>query len=156
MLMSKYIYIHLVNPLKTYKKIKDKFISLKWFFKCGKFRYPPVTWCSKPALIQIISSDVGWKDKYDTPRYEWNPYIWIHLFGFNMIWYLDFPYNNYRVDQYWEQALWYLYYYNNISYGSDTPDIEKAKKSWPWEDYKTGKSTWEYKYLKNENFSHIY
>ena len=81
----------------------------------------------KPEKILIITSDVGWKDKWHTPRYEEPPYIWIHLFKYNWIWYWELPNEKY-MDDYWEQALWYLYYYDNISYKCSKPNINKAKE----------------------------
>ena len=44
-------------------------------------------------------------------------------------------------------VLWYLYYSKTISQGlNDEPDIQKAKKSWPWQDMK-GNSTWTDEFL---------
>lgn len=143
---GKWIYISLYNPFKTIKKLKGVFKPIKRKFRCGKQWYP-VLWCSKPAYIQIMSRNVGWKDKDDTPRYEYPPYVWIHLFGFNLVWYWEPEFEGLDVDDYWEQALWYLYYYNTISYGSDKPDIEKAKESWPWFEYKINKSSWNNNFL---------
>ena len=151
--MNNVCYISLRNPFSTMKKLKGVFKSLQCYFKCGKY-WNPILWCSKPHPIQIISRDVGWKDKYDSPRYEQPPFIWIYLFGINFIWYWDLPdhigYNPEKdyIDDYWEQALWYLYYYNTISYGRlDAPNIDKAKESWPWQDYETSESSWNNKFL---------
>lgn len=145
-----FLYINLESPFKTMKKLKGVFKPLKVYFKCGKSWYP-ILWCSRPYPIHIMSGDVMWKDKYDTPRYENPPYVWIHLFGFNLVWYWALSRQE-SMDNYWEQALWYLYYYRNISYGIlDVPDINKAEESWPWQDYDTKETTWENKYLvKNE------
>ena len=96
----------------------------------------------------FVTSDVQWKDKYDTPRYEGPPYIGINLFNYSLIFYWE-PYIHQwdDLDQYWEQALWYLYYNNTISQGlNDKPDIQKAKESWPWQDMQ-GNSTWTDKFL---------
>ena len=145
----KWIYISLENPFKTMNKLKGVFKPLECYFRCGKY-WSPVLWCSKPSYIQIMTHDVSWKDKYDTPRYEVPPYIWIHLFGFNLVWYWDLPEHQRGrlTDDYWEQALWYLYYYNSVSYGRlDVPNIEQAKESWPWSDYKTKQSTWSDEFL---------
>jgi hypothetical protein len=98
--------------------------------------------------------DVGWKDKYDTPRFEYPPYIWIHIYKWNWVWYWDFSKSfglanpKEYIDEYWEQALWYLYYYNTYSQGLlDKPNIEKAKENWPWQDCETKKSSWNNKFL---------
>lgn len=121
------------------KKLKGVFKPLKLYFKWGKY-WDPILWCPKPSYIHIVSRDVGWKDKYNTPRYEGPPYVWIYLFGLNIIWYWDLPLHNWtKTDDYWEQALWYLFY--------NKGDIESAKNGWPWEDYKTKESTWSDEFL---------
>ena len=146
----KWIYLDIRNPFKTMKKLKGVFKPLKCYFRWNTNEdWFPMLWCSKPAYIHIMSVDVGWKDKFDSPRYEYPPAIWIHLFGLNLIWYWELPNEKY-MDDYWEQALWYLYYYKNISYGRlDAPNIKKAKESWPWEDIRTKQSSWNDKYLIN-------
>ena len=152
----KWIYLSISNPKKTINKLKGIFKPLKCYFKfsVNKWTPYPVLWVSKPAYIHIMSSDVGWKDKDDTPRFEYPPYIWIHIYKWNLVWYWDLPDSigyipeTDHIDDYWEQALWYLYYTNTISQGLlDKPNIEKAKESWPWEYYKTKKSTWNNKFL---------
>ena len=144
----KWIYIDIRNPFKTMKELKGVFKPLKCYFKWNtKDDWFPILWCSNPAYIHIMSLDVGWKDKFDTPRYEYPPAIWIHIFKLNMIWYWKLPNEKY-MDDYWEQALWYLYYYKNISQGRlDSPDINKAKESWPWVDMELKGSTWNDNYL---------
>jgi len=147
----KYLYIDIINPKRTINKVKGIFKPLKCYFRFTRNKYAPypVLWVSKPAYIHIISRDVGWKDKYDTPRFEHRSYIWIHIYDLNFVWYWDLPLHDQDyIDEYWEQVLWYLYYTNTISQGlSDKLSIEKAKESWPWEDYKTKKSSWNDKFL---------
>ncbi len=47
-------------------------------------------------------------------------------------------------------TLWYLYYSGTITQGlSKVPNIEIARKNWPWQDMQRN-STWENKYLKDE------
>ena len=152
--LRKWIYIRIENPFKTMWKLRGVFKPLKCYFTANiKNSWFPMIWCSNPAFIHIMSVDVGWKDKYDTPRYEYPPAIWIHLFGLNLIWYWKLKNQSY-MDDYWEQALWYLYYYRNISYGTNEPNIKKAKDSWPWtkvtsfDDVST-ESTWDNTYLSN-------
>lgn len=151
-----YIYINISNPKKTMNKIKGVFKPLKLYFRftVNKRGPYPVLWVYEPSYIQIMFEDVGWKDKYDTPRFEHHPYVWIHIYKLNFVWYWDFSKSfglanpKEYIDEYWEQALWYLYYYNTYSQGLlNKPDIEKAKESWPWQDYKTKKSTWNNKFL---------
>ena len=146
--LKKFLYVCIENPKKTMNKLKRVFKPLKCYFRCSKKSWYPVLWCSQPAYIHIMMHDVGWKDKYDTPRYEVPPYIWIHLFGLNLIWFWCLPlHQGHKINEYWEQALWYLYYYDNISYGCYSPNLEEAKQSWPWEDYHTKKSSWTDEFL---------
>ena len=149
---KKFIYISIENPKKTINKLKNVFKPLKCYNRFTKEMYAPypVMWASKPADIQIVFKDVGWKDKYDTPRFEHHPYIWIHIFKWNFVIYWDLPLHDQNyIDEYWEQALWYLHYYNTYSQGLlKCPDIQKAKESWPWIDTVTRKSTWNDKFLR--------
>jgi len=146
---KKWIYISLINPFKTMKKLVGVFKPLKRYFRWSikEWDYAPVLWCSRPSFIQIMTEDVMWKDKYNTPRYENPPYIWIHIYKLNLVWYWDLDNalklnpTNY-VDDYWEQALWYLYY--NIGH---VGDIKYAKKTWPWANVETNETTWSDKYL---------
>lgn len=145
---KKWIYISLINPFKTMKKLKGVFKPLKCYFRCTfeEWNYSPVLWCNRPSIIQILFRDVMWKDKYNTPRYEVPPYIWIHIYKLNLVWYWDLSPNLYLenpdnlVDDYWEQVLWYLFYSNK--------SIEKAKETWPITWSETGISTWSDKYLE--------
>lgn len=144
----KWIYLSLRNPFRTMNKLKGVFKPLRCFFKFSwrEWDYWPVLWCSKPAYLHIISTDVMWKDKYDTPRYEVPPYIWIHIYKLNFVWYWDLqPHMRYETDNYWEQALWYLFYHSE--YKMKKPDILSAENYWPWQDYETKKSTWNNKFL---------
>lgn len=139
----KWVYIYTENPLKTYLKARKVFKPLRLYFRCGR-TWGPNIWCSKPAPIQIMVSDVGWKDKYRTPRFEYAPYIWIHLFGFNLIWYWSVhPHQQSFEDDYWEQLLWYLYY-------QSSPSIKDAKRTWPWQDCDTKKSSWKDEFIKQD------
>lgn len=69
-------------------------------------------------FIDIRSSAVGWKDKYDSPRHEWNPYISITFFRkFRLLW--IFTYCNDRSNLIYDTATWeaildYIYYNKNI------------------------------------------
>ena len=148
--IQKYLYISISNPKKTLNKIKRVFKPLKCYFKFKKdwWAPAPILWVPKPSYVHIVANDIGWKDKYDTPRYEYSPYVWIHILNWNWIWYWELPlHQNHRNDEYWEQALWYLYYSGTISQGlGKYPNIQKAKETWPWEDMK-GNSTWTDEFL---------
>ena len=146
--MSKYFRILCLNPFKTQKLLKGVFKPLSMHFFFGKIINSPILYNPVPGkILSIFSFDVLWKDKYDTPRFEQDPYIFISFFKwcFIILWKLDMPHRD--SSDYWEQAIWYLYYYNNISYGCNEPNIEKAKESWPWEDYYTKQSTWNDEFL---------
>ena len=138
--LGKWLYIFLDNPIKTMWKARKVFKLPKLHFRCGKYWYP-VLWCSKPNYIHIRTCDVGWKDKWDTPRFESVPHIWIYLFGLNLVWYWEWS-KDYDGEHYWEQVLWYLHYYDTYSQGLlDSPDINRARESWPWRG-SDDKSTW--------------
>ena len=50
----------------------------------------------------------------------------------------------YDDDQYWEQALWCIYYCNG--------DLDKGRETWPWRTDKNGVdvSTWDEKYIRKK------
>lgn len=104
-----------------------KLFGVPWFLSVG---YP----------FAVRRIELGWKDKFDTPRHEWSPMLLINFF----LWQICIMYISPYEDEcgYWEQYLWYSRYYS--CYGSDHPDIEKAEKGWPW--MSGGKSSW------NKNF----
>ena len=87
--------------------------------------------------IAFVSYDLGWKDKFGSPRFEWSPSRQFLFFGLQWCMWWVSPVGN--EDEYWEMVLWYLNY-------SDK-DIKKAKETWGWVDYNTKLSTWNEKYL---------
>ena len=144
-----WIFINLFNIIsinwskrKIINSVKGVFIKPKCYFRFTK-DYAPFMFCSHYGkLISITIRDLGWKDKYNTPRHEENPFISIALFNkffFNWEWRLPKEVEEHWIDNddYWEQMLWYLYYCDK--------DIIKAKKTWPWTG-ENNKSTW------NDNF----
>ena len=92
--------------------------------------------------IHIVSCDIGWKDKYNTPRYE-NPGYFIIFFGrdYHKHWQFsmtvtapDFFCNNDCTiedhdDNYWESTLWYLHYADTYNTLNNKRDIVKARNS---------------------------
>ncbi len=92
-----------------------------------KFGYP----------IWLTKRDLGWKDKFNSPRYEFSPLFSIFFFKwqFSIVW--DAPDGD--NDKYYEMILHYLYY-------SDK-DIKKSKSSWGWVDSETKQSTWDDDYI---------
>ena len=151
-----WIFINLFNIVsfnwerrKVMKAIKGVFVPLKCYFKFTK-NYPPFMFANHHGkLLSIIIHDVEWKDKWRSPRHEENPFISIALFNkffFNWEWKVS---NKLGDDlDYWEQALWYLYYasYNKEKKGYDELDINKAKETWPWKDMENN-STWNDKFI---------
>jgi len=88
--------------------------------------------------IFIHQGRLGWKDKYNSPRHEWNPSFIIFFFKWQFCIFYRSP-DLKRDDTYWEMILWYLYY-------SDK-DLNKARETWGWIDSKTKKSTWNEEYI---------
>lgn len=150
-----WIFVNLFNIIffnwekrKDMESIKEVFIPLKCYFKFTR-EYVPFMFANHHygKLLSIIIRDVQWKDKDGTPRHEENPFISIALFNkffFNWSWKLPEEIEEHWIDSdnYWEQGLWWLYYCDK--------DINKAKETWPWQDYETKKSSWNNKFIKNE------
>lgn len=147
-----WISFYIENPFKTMKKIKGIFIPLRSEFIYSKNSCPFFN-VHRGKFLSISIQDIQWKDKWQTPRHEENPYISIRFFNkyyLNWTWVLPPHLKGTKLDEldYWEQALWYLYYYRNISYGRlNAPDIKKAEESWPWSW--EGKSTWNKMFILN-------
>jgi hypothetical protein len=80
---------------------------------------------------------LGWKDKFDSPRFEWSPSFMIFFFGLQFVTFWHAPNNN--DDTYWEMILWWLNY--------SKKDLEKAKKTWPWVSHPDKITTWNEDYL---------
>lgn len=78
-------------------------------------------------LPYFIKEKLMWKDKWQTPRCEREPYFKIEWLWFGI-------YGVWGDDHYWEQWLWVYKYYDG--------DVDKAKEEWGWIDSETKKSTW--------------
>lgn len=87
----------------------------------------------------VNNNDLGWKDKYDTPRFEWAPAFQLFFFKWQFCVWLNSPCED-RTVLYWEMLLWYLYYADE--------DIAKAEETWNWIDHNTKNSTWNKNFLK--------
>ena len=110
------------NPLKTWWKARKYFkcpkIRLKvYFYKNYMYNFPYASYNYLGRIIDIDAHDVFWKDKYNSPRHEVNPVIFISLFRHISIWvtfnmhYIDELGNKQNGDTYyWEYLLSYLYY----------------------------------------------
>jgi hypothetical protein len=104
-----------------------KYKKPKWsfqFYKTYQFEWKPI-YRNLPELM--------WKDKFDSPRCEMEPY-----YRFEWLWF------GFRAqqgdDDEWCQWLW-VHEYND-------GDVEKAKQTWGWVDYETKESTWNNEYGK--------
>ena len=148
-----WIFINLFNIIyfnwdrqKDMKAIKEAFIPLKCYFRFTR-RYAPFMFSYHYGkLLSIIIRDVQWKNKYNTPRHEENPFVTIGIFNyffFNWSWRLPKEIEEHWIDNddYWEQGLWWLYYCDK--------DIVKAKETWPWRG-ENDISTWKDKFIRNE------
>lgn len=106
-----------------------------WIFKIFGNHY----WLSIGYPIAIDTTDLGWKDKFESPRHEWNPALQIFIFHWQFcIWWKSPDGDNDHT--YYEMFLWYKYY--------NERDIIKAEKTWGWINTKTKQSTWNNNYLK--------
>lgn len=111
--------ISISNPFKTWWRARKYFKRPKTRFKCGFNVYlcPFVSTNYVGKILDIYIRDVQWKDKYNSPRHEQNPMIWIHLFSkFTICIYPEVTYKNEFGEDtdssyvYWEYLLDYLYY----------------------------------------------
>ncbi len=78
-----------------------------------------ITWLNNDYFIEFgwpLSfhfGDIGWKDKYNTPRFEWGASFKIYFFYWQFCIFFNVPSKKKiknKSDSYWEQMLWYLYY----------------------------------------------
>jgi len=114
---------------------RDKFKNLPmvrrskyWIFKLfGNHYYLEIGF---PIAIKNV--ELGWKDKFNSPRFEWNPQFHIYFFIWQFCCHWKSPIK--EEDRYWEQILWFLEYSNK--------DIKKAEDTWSWIDGVTKLSTW--------------
>ena len=108
------------NPLRTWWKVR------KWFRipKPSIYFGPIISGlpCKLPdKWIELYIYDVSWKDKYNSPRHERNPYVWIclfRLFRFEISTRINTLTETGKVEDrsmfYWEYLLNYLYYSKSL------------------------------------------
>lgn len=143
--------------IENTQEVQDKLCEGRpWLKGKSKFKNLPMVRRSKDWIISIFgnhywieigkpwsikTNELGWKDKWNTPRFEWSPAFYIFFFHWQFcIWWVAPNVKDRYDDNYWEQVLWYLYY-------SDK-DIIKAESTWGWVKSGTKESTWDNKYLK--------
>jgi hypothetical protein len=97
-------------------------------------------WMSLGWPISYREVDLGWKDKWDSPRFEWGPMRALYFFKWQICLFYKTPESDRAVDTYWEMFLWWKYYSNE--------DLEKAESTWGWINYDTKESTWNKNLLK--------
>ena len=108
--------------------------SKEWLFNLFGNQY----WIQIGWPIKTASHGLGWKDKYDTPRFEYAPGFYIFFFHWQFcMWDVS---SNGDSDKYYEQKLWLEKYSDN--------DYNKAKETWPWVDGHTKESTWDDKFFE--------
>lgn len=126
----------LLRKAKKFSNLPLARRSKDWIIRLGKSYY----WIQIGWPIKIVNLELGWKDKFDSPRYEWGPSFMIFFFYWQFVIYWTTPIeSDWHSDNYYEQILWYLFYADK--------DIEKAKETWPWKSGSPLKSTWNDNYL---------
>ena len=112
------------NPLRIWWKVR------KWFRipKPSIYFGPIISGlpCGLPnKWIELHSYDVTWKDKYDSPRFEFTPQINLELFKkYQLL--LTFQTNN--NDVYWETILDIIYYNKSLKEAIDRNTWETCSK----------------------------
>lgn len=121
---NKWVSIFIENPLKTWWKARRYFKRPKCkisFFTNPIYNCPYINLSNIANIIDIMSCDVMWKDKYNSPRHEVSPYIYVCLFkrfGFSLNWHIyyrdEFDKKQVGDTYYWEYLLDYLYYRKSL------------------------------------------
>jgi hypothetical protein len=126
---------HLYSNFPMVRRAKNKIVKV---FRKDYY----ITW---GWPVSIKTTQLGWKDKFESPRFEWPPQFTILFFGLQFCIWWNAPklegeeYSN--NDKYYEMILHYLKYTVN-------KDIKEAEETWGWIDSDTKKSTWNENYLK--------
>ena len=123
---NKWINIYIENPFKTWLKVKKYFKRPKCkvnFFLNPVYNCPFWDLSCIAKIIEIRISDVVWKDKYNSPRHEISPYVWICFFkrfGCSINWHIyyydEFGEKRQGDIYYWEYLLDYIYYNKNLTH----------------------------------------
>ena len=121
------IAISIEDPFKTWWKARKyfKFSSISISLSNDKYRFPYASKFWQGKLLDINIHDVYWKDKWNSPRHERNPLIYICLFGrfaiwvvFHKKWINEFGEKEDYSMHYWEYMLNYLYYSKSLKLSS--------------------------------------
>lgn len=122
---EEWVNIYIENPFKTWKRAKKYFKrpKFKGFFHIVRTyrHYPYACYDRIGKILDIRITDVGWKDKWDSPRHEESPNIFICLFRkfaftgrFYISYYDEFGEKKNGDCYYWEYLLDYLYYSKSL------------------------------------------
>ena len=95
----------------------------------------------KPWSVEF--HELGWKDKFESPRFEWSPQFAIYFFGFQFIIWWNAP--KLEAEKYADNDKYYEMMISFVKYSDK--NLDKAKNERGWEDYKTKLSTWDDNYL---------
>jgi hypothetical protein len=129
-------YVGSIIDISIRKPFGDNIRKFKQYSRAWKvWRFSLVGfWICVELGLPIIftKNQLGWKEKFGTPRFEYSPAIQLFFFGLELS--LFFV----ETDKYWEQLLWTLKWC-----GGDT---QKAKETWGWRD-RYGNSSWDDSYL---------
>ena len=121
------IALSIENPLKTWWKARKyfKFPNIAIHFSNNKYSFPYASEFWRGKLLDINIHDLFWKDKYNSPRHEVNPLIYICLFNkwslwiiFNKTFINEFGDKTDESMHYWEYLLDYLYYSKSLKLSS--------------------------------------
>ena len=117
------VHININNPFKTWWKARKYFKrpSIKFYFGLLRYNFPYANRDYIGKIIDISIQDVMWKDKYNSPRHERNPYVWIclfRLFRFEISTRTNAITETGKAEDrstfYWEYLLDYLYYSKSL------------------------------------------
>lgn len=125
-----YDYDRMLDGIPMCRRSKDTIIKL-----FGLYFWIQIGW---PIMIKSV--ELGWKDKWNSPRYEWCPSFQIYFFHWQFCIHWKAPDDNDNL--YYEMILWYLEYSKS--------NIKTAEKTWIWKEIETNKSTWNNQYLINK------
>lgn len=125
------------NPLKTWWKARKyfKFPDVRIVLTNNIHAYPYASSKWRGTLLDVDIHDVYWKDKYNSPRHERNPLIYICLFSKWSLWITfhktfinEFGDKTDESIHYWEYMLDYLYYSKTLKLNTFwTTDSKVAK-----------------------------
>ena len=118
---GKYFSWSFQNPFETWWKAKRYFKIPRTVIKFVYKETPYARTDYHAKILDIWVHDLFWKDKYNSPRHEVNPLIYICLFGKWSLWIVfhktfidEFGDKTDESIHYWEYLLDYLYYSKSL------------------------------------------